>query len=785
MSMEEKINIKSIFLKILSKWHYFLIALLITLPLAYLYVNLAPVKYELKSTILLKGEDASGMGGSEKFMKGMELLASQTELEDQIGILQSFANISQTVNTLNFGISYFAKKNFRTWELYEKRPFTIHLDSSVNQIVGIPIYIKRISSTKCLVSASKEDVSTYNLVTNQVVERIPKFKVEEVFDIQKPFVNKYLSFRIVFNEKVKPGSEELFFQIENLDYKARDYAERLEVKPVSLKSNIVEVSLKEEVSEKGIDFLNRLTEVYLENELYKKNQLGLKTIQFIDNQISGVSDSLRSVEGSLESYRAQNNVIDIRSKAENLTRNLDQLEQQKAEIEVKLKYYRYISSTLDAEQYNDIVAPSTFGVTDPLLSNLLIELSKLNQEKSGLNYSTREGNPLAEVIELKIKNNKNLIKENVSNIINASSIALDDLNRRITQYNVQLNRLPRNERELVKIQRQFDITGNVYNYLLEKRAEAGIAIASNVPNKTIIDGAMQVGKGPVWPNAKLVYGLAFVLAFGVAIGVIVLKDALNDSIVTHDDLLRHTQLPFLGAILHGGKREQDGVVANAMSPVGESFRSLRVNLQYLTLGREVRVVGFTSSRESEGKTFCAVNLAASVAHSRKRTVLIDADMRRPRVASYFQMEADKGLSSYLIGDSSLKDVINETGIKGLDIIASGPIPPNPLDLIGQPRMGELLNELKKMYDTIIIDSPPIGYVSEYIILMRYTDANIYVVRSEYTTKFNLERVNKLFEEKKISNFSVLLNDVKYSRFNGYTYSYKYKKRKIKSAKHSI
>jgi capsular exopolysaccharide synthesis family protein len=275
------------------------------------------------------------------------------------------------------------------------------------------------------------------------------------------------------------------------------------------------------------------------------------------------------------------------------------------------------------------------------------------------------------------------------------------------------------------------------------------------------------------------------IAFGGAIGVIILKDALNDSITTHEDLLRHTKLPFVGAIIHGSKRERDGVVANAMSPVGESFRTLRVNLQYLTLGAEVKVIGFTSSRESEGKTFCAVNLAASMAHSRRRTVLIDADMRRPRVASYFQMDADKGLSSYLIGDCSLKEVINETGIKGFDVITAGPIPPNPLDLIGQPRMAELIDELKKMYDTVIIDSPPIGYVSEYVILMRHTDANIYVVRSEYTTRFNLDRVNKLYEEKKISNFSVLLNDVKYSQVNGYSYSYKYKKKKNKIAKLNI
>ncbi len=776
--MDEKIDIKAIFTKIISKWHYFLIALLIVGPLAYAYTRFARELYQIRSSVLLKSEKSSGVG-PEQFMKGMELLTSQTKLEDEIGILKSFANVESTVNTLNFGVSYFAEKKFKTFELYGETPFSVALDSSVNQVVGANIFIERVSNEKFLISASTENVSTYNLLTGEVVEEIPIFEVQGIQDIDKPFVNKNLAFTIKFNDQVKTEGAKLSFRINNMISVAEDYQKKLIIEPISRESNIIGLSIKEEVPQKGIDFLNRLLAVYLENELYKKNQLGLKTIQFIDSQLSGVSDSLKRAEGTLESFRARSNVLDIQTTAANLTRNLDRFEQEKAELEVKLEYYRYILSTLDKDNVGDIVAPSTFGVTDPLLSNLLIELSKLNQERSGLNYSTREGNPLAEVVDLKIKNSKKVIRENVSNIIDASSIALNDLNRRIAQANSQLGRLPRNERELVKLQRKFDFNDNVYNYLLEKRAEASVAIASNVVDKTIVDRAMMVGSGPVWPNRKIIYGVAIFLAFGGALGLILLKDFFNDSIVTHDDLERNTRIPFLGAINHGSRREQDNIIANAMSPVGESFRTLRVNLQYLTFGKEINVIGFTSSRESEGKTFCSVNLAASIAHSRKRTVLIDCDMRRPRVASYFKLENERGLSSYLIGECSVKEVINETGIKGFDVITSGPIPPNPLDLIGQPRMEELISELKKMYGTIIIDSPPIGYVSEYIIIMKYTDANVYVVRSDYTTKYNLDKINKLYDERKVSNFSILLNDVKYSRLNGYSYNYKYKNKKYK------
>ena len=777
---EEKINIKKIFHKLISKWYYFPLGLVITVPLAYAYIKMAQPKFQIRASLLLRSEEGKGYGPAQ-FLKGMELFNASTDLEDEIGIIKSFANVENAIKRLNFGISYFTEKNFKQMEHYGDTPFTVHLDSSVSQFVGLPVYIERLSSSKYMVSAIGKEVPTYDVISNKVKERVPIVDIQEVLDINKPFESKNLSFTITFNDAFKLEEDtRMFFKVNNQVSLAEGYRNQLAIEPISKESNIVQLSIQQAVPQKGVDFVNMVMRVFLDNELYKKNQLGLRTIEFIDNQLTGVSDSLRQVEGTLESFRARSNVLDIKTSAGNLTNNLDRLETEKADLDVKLKYYQYIANSLRNDAgTNDIVAPSTFGVEDPLLNSLLIELSKLNQERSGLNYSARQGNPLAEVIELKIKNIKAAIAENVNNIIDASSIALNDLNRRIAQINAQLERLPRNERELVKIQRRYDFSDNVYNYLLEKRAEAGIAIASNVVEKSIVDEAMMVGSGPVSPNRKMIYAAALLLAFGGALGLIILKDFLNDNIVTHEDLEQNTRIPFLGVISHGSRREQSNVVANALSPVGESFRSLRVNLQYLTLGKEINVIGLTSSRESEGKTYCSVNLAAAMANSRRRTILIDADMRRPKVASYFQLESDKGLSNYLIGESSLKEIINETGIKGYDVITSGPIPPNPLDLIGQARMGELLNELKQSYHTIIIDSPPIGFVSEYVILMKYTDANIYVVRSDYTTRYNLDRINKLYEERKVSNISILLNDVKYSRLNGYTYSYKYKQKKYK------
>lgn len=770
--MDGKINIRELIQKLISKWHYFVIALLVLVPLAFAYTYFAPSTYLVRASILLNGEVNNGLS-SEKFLKGMELLSSQTELEDEIGILKSHNLAESTIRKLDFGITYFSKSNFRTAEQYGAYPFTIELDSTTNQIVNVPVYIRRIDDSTFSVAVSAKSVGTYNFYTNRSEEKVPQIEINTTYSTHKPFAYKNLSFRIKFNKSYPYNTAlEYYFVINNLTSLADSFQEAMEVKPVSLESNLVEVSLKTKNTEKGILYLNTLLDVYQSNELAKKNQLGFKTIKFIDDQLGGVSDELRQVESSLESFRSRNNILDINTTAENLTRNLDKLEEDKSELEQRLNYYKYIANSLEKDSgLKNIGAPSTFGLEDPLLNNMLIELTRLNQERTGLNYSTKEGNPVAEVLDLKITSAKKALIENVNNYIGASTQALAELKSRISEVRSNVEGLPRSERELVNIKRRFDFNDNVYNYLLEKRAEAGIAIASNTVEKTIVDRAKLVGSGPVAPNKKLILALAVMFSLAFSLGLVIFNDVINDNIVTLKDVEKNSLIPCIGTISHGSKSERAAViVAQAKSAVGESFRSLRVNLQYLTLGNENNVIGITSSVESEGKTFCSVNLAVTMAQSGKRTIIIDSDMRRPKVASSFRMKNAKGLSSYLIGSCQIKDIIVPTSIKGLDVITSGPIPPNPLDLIGLPKMDELIDTLKQTYNTIIIDSPPIGFVAEYIILMRYTNANIYVVRSNYTNRLHLDKINKLYEDKKIKNVSILLNDLK-SSFNGYNYVY--------------
>lgn len=741
--------------------------------LAIAYIKSSNKVYLMRASLLLKSEEQRDLSGND-FLKGMDIFKTSTELEDEIGILESYHMVANAINELDFGIGYYTKRYTKSEEKYGDFPFIIKMDSTVNQLTGIPIYITEKSNNTYQLRAEGEEIDAYNFLTRQVEDHLTKVEINHTGTFGDPTKMANLGITIWANPKFPvKDDEEYFFIIYNLKSVVAYYKSNLEVKPISRESNIVELSMRGEVPQKTINFLNKLLDVYLENELYKKNQLGIKTIQFIDNQLSGVSDTLNQVEGSLESFRTKSKIQDISATAENLSKNLDKLETEKANLEVKLKYYSNIANSMNEGRFGDIVAPSTFGLEDPLLSSLLIELSKLNQERAGLNYNAKESNPLTEVVELKIKNTKETLRENVNNIINITTIALNDLNSRIYKIKWQLSKLPGNERELVNIKRKFDFSDNVYNYLLEKRAEAGIAIASNQVDKAIVDRAMVVGDGPVAPNSKFIYLIAIALALVFPIAFIVFKDFWQDHLVTHKDIENATEIPYIGSIIHGNRKMKQKLQLNGekYTLLNESFQTLRVNLQYLTLGKNKSVIGFTSSIQSEGKTFCAVNLAIAMASAGKKTLIIDADMRRSTLSNYFDLTNDWGLSTYLIEQSTLADTIQKTDIKNIDIIPAGPIPPNPLTLIGKSRMSELMHTLKDIYDIIIIDSPPIGFVSEYLILMKYTDANLYVVRSDHTSRHHLTTINKLYQDKKIDNISILLNDVK-TGLNGYSYAYR-------------
>lgn len=764
-AQNDQIDLRSLFRKLLSKWYLFVICVGIAGTLAVAYLKTATRIYAIEATMLMKDESGGPSSGKTEFMKGMGFFGSNGEIEDQIAVLTSRTNIRTTLKRLDFDISYYETNNFRTSEKYDYPPFYIELDSSSMQVVGVSIFIEphlndsgRVDSYR--VKAKGENVEMYALRSQEVAdEYINKFEIDTVFPVGVPFIGDHLAFEIEFPEDRVYESEEYFFRINSLSGMVGSWRGNLLVKPLSKESNVIVIASKHSVVNKGVNFINKLMDTYIETELYKRQQKGLKTISFIDGQIGNISDSLRAAEDTLQSFRLESQVVDVGTTSQDLFEKKNKLEDERAQILVRKRYYVYIR---DYMQQNDdvrnVVAPSSAGIDDPMLNKLLLDLADLIIRRSSMD--AKISNPQLIIIERQIANIKTNLRENVQGLISQSEISLREVNGRIGRINSQFSKLPENERRLVDIERRFEFSDNIYNYLLEKRTEAGIAIASDQIDKSIVDPAVKVGRKPISPDTKSTLGLAIIIGLMIPVGFIVIKDFFNDKIMSVEELKRSSQIPVLASIVRTTKKSKRIHPDEPKTMLAESFRTARINLQYLNLGAKRKVIGVTSSTSGEGKTFCSTNLATVLAMSGKRTIIVDTDMRKPKVASTLGLKNDVGLSTYLVGEAQLNDIITPSEIEGLDVIPAGPIPPNPLDLLENPRLNEMMTILSDTYDQVIVDASPIGLVSEYFIVMSNVDITLYVARYNYTKRHLLNTINELYSEEKVANINLLFNDVK-------------------------
>lgn len=772
--INDTIDLRSIFRKLVAKWWLFLITTSVALALAVAYIKTTPKQYAVQAVLLMSEKSRNSFGGSqEEFIKGMSYLRSSTDIEDQISVLTSRTNITKTLKRIDLGISYFETHNFLTVEKFEYPPFYVRLDTLALQVTDLPVHVSvdREAGTY-RVKAKGKNVHLYNVQKQEVMnEFIPDYEVDQTVAIGEPFVAKNLGFTIEFPEDRQYKGKEHFFIIRNLDGLVNEYRGKVLAEPLSDKSNIVVLHSKGEVVQKERRFLNKLMETYIEGELYKQQQKGWKTISFIDEQIGTVADSLKQAETSIEGFRGTSGgMMSATGTSDQLFAERSRLEDERS---VLMRRRSYCQSVLEkirsASDLRNVPAPSSSGIDDPVLNNLVLDVIKLSADLAALNLSTVKSNPTVIAMERKLKNMTSSLAQTAESLVQQADISLQDVNRRLGRIGYEFNQLPENERKLGNIERKFKLSESLYNYLMEKRAEAGIAIASDQVDKVVVDEARQQGLGPVAPDKKVVLGGALVLGLLLPMGFVILRDFFNDRIADADELKRLSPLPLL-AMIPTSKRKRV-LPDEPKSMLAESFRTARINLQYLNVDTQRQVIGFTSSMSGEGKTFCAVNMATIMALSGKRTLLIDADMRRPRVAEMLEMQDGPGLSTYLIGEAEVAALIRPTNIQGLDVITAGPIPPNPLELVEQERFAELFKHLRGRYDKIIVDASPMGLVSEYVILMRHVDVTLYVVRQGVTRRGALRLIGEMYLEKKIANVDLLLNDVKPGQGYGEGYGY--------------
>jgi capsular exopolysaccharide synthesis family protein len=714
------------------------------------------------------------MGTSEEFLKGSSLLGGNADIEDKVAVLTSYTTMSKTLKRLDFGISYFETKNFLTTEKYEYPPFYIKLDTVAVQVYGMPIHVEvdRTAGTY-RVRASAKYAPLYNVQKQVELEDfIIDYSVDQVANIGDPFVAEGLSFRIEFPEDRTYGPDvKHHFTINSLDALVAEYRAKTMAAPLSDESSIVQVSTVGQVVAKEKLFLNKLLDTYIEGEWYRRQQKGIKTINFIEDQIGIVSDSLRRVETSMEGFRGTSGgMMSATTTSDALFQERSRLERERSNLLSRKQYCTSIMDKIRSQSdLRNVPAPSSSGIDDPVLNNLVLEITRLSAELAALNLTTVKSNPTVIAMERKLKNLSASLAQTAESLVEQVNIGLQEVDRNLARLDAQFYQLPKQERQLGNITRKFKLSESLYNYLMEKRAEAGIAIASDQVDKYVVDEAMTVSGKPIKPARKMVVIIALLIGLAIPLIIILIVDFFNDSVTDLDQLKRLSPIPVL-ATIPGSKRKRV-MPDEPKSLLAESFRTARINLQYLNPSAKRQVVGFTSSTSGEGKTFCALNLATVMALSGKRVVVVDADMRRPRVAETLELTAAKGLSTYLIGECTVDQIVQRTDIPGMDVITAGPIPPNPLELVELPSMATLFEELRSRYDHIVVDASPMGLVSEFVIIMRHVDLTLYVVRQGYTRRGALRLINDMYKEKKVERIDLLLNDVKAGDGYGSGYGY--------------
>jgi capsular exopolysaccharide synthesis family protein len=778
ISQEETIDIKALILKYAQYWYYFVLSILFFGSIAFLNNRYTVPEYSVSTTLLIRDDNNTQLG-AENLLEGLELFSGKKNLKNEIVILNSYHLSKKVIEELNLGISYYQHGFLQTNEVFGNSPFKIIVDSSHLQLTGIHFQITPLNNEEFTFSASASNQHPYNIISKNLEKSlIADIDIDKKYTFNSLIETEFYSFTIYksinFNlEKIIESEKYFSFKLHQIDKLANKLIEEVIINPINKETSILKLNLRERNPRKSIHILNKITEIYIRSGLDEKNLMAINTIHFIDEQLTIIKDSLSGIERKLELFKTKHPDLEIVDKEYGTYFQKQRLDNSLSEQSVNIKYYKSLLSYLKNEKNtNSIVSPTSMGISNLELNNLINQLLQLNAKKGELQLTTTDKNPTYIAILSQINHTKKTIIENVNNLISSASIYEVDLIDRITTFDKKINKLPEAEKDYLILRRKYEYNEQTAIYLQQKRYEASLAKAGTESDHKVIDFARLDNEEPISPRKSLAYFISLLFGFLLPIAFISLRDFFSDTIKSKSDLLNSTNIPILGLIGHSDNATSLVVSNASKSIIAESFRALRTNIQYLAADKVKKVITVTSSIGGEGKTFTTMNLAAIIALSGHKTVLIGGDLRKPKLHEDFKVDTSKGLSSYLINKSELAEVIEKTEIDSLDVIASGPTPPNPAELLDSKKMRDLIMELNKTYDYVIIDTPPIGLVTDGVILMQHADVNLYVVRHNYSKTSALNVINNLYRQKQVENVHIIINDFKHTS-SGYGYGYGY------------
>ena len=743
----EKVNIKQVFYDyVIRYWYLYILTLMLSLMIGYYYAWYSTPVYSARATVLLKLANPGAQKGD--IISAMNEFDDDRNLQNEIEVIKSRTMVARTVKALNFDISYYYVGNVKTREVYLECPFKVINDSIKLKALNDPIEIHIISDKKFRLtftnSKTKESFSNIYSFDEQIHNELGSYRL-----VKRGFFNA----RAYNNPRY--DKRNYLVRVQNMESVVERYQSLLTVSVLTKASSILNIYIEDKVPTKAVDFIDKLIEIWMQSSIDQKNELATNSLKFIDEQILLISQDLNSVEKEFEDFRAQKGITDLNIEAQGFVNSAREYDVRLSEIDLKLSFLQYLQSYVEDDKNISGMSPASIGIDDALLLKLISQLNDLESQREIMRAGATEENPRIQEFNLAIQNTKNDLIENIRSIVAGLTASKAEARSQLNRVEGHIVTLPGTDRVIVNIKRQMEVKANLYTYLMQKRAETAIILAGTTSDNRAIDRAA-ASFNPIRPVKSEIYLISVFMGLILPAAFVYFKNMLNDKIMDRSDIEKQTKLPVIGMVGMSESSNEFVIQENSKSFIAEAFRSIRTNLQFFIRNQnKAKTFLVTSSISGEGKSFCSLNLAAIFALSGKKTILVGFDLRKPKSMSHLGLKGELGVTNYLIGSSTEKQIVQTSRISNLDIILTGPKPPNPSELLLTERIDELFVFLKDNYEYIILDSPPLGLISDPLILAKYSDTVIYIVRQNFTRRLHLDALNKLHSEGRIKNVGVI------------------------------
>lgn len=771
---EDKINVQEILFKYIIHWPWFVGTVLICLISAWIYLHMTTPIYNISATVLIKDDKKGGNTGN---MAGLEdlgvsgLISSSQNIDNEIEVLRSKTLVKEVVNQLNLFVTYKDEDEFPSKELYKTSPIQVSLTpqeaEKLRQAVIVEMILQPQGSLDVNVKIGKKEY-------RKNFEKLPAVFPTDIGTLAffRAASDSLSLKKDIEDNKIVGGVRHITAIINQPMRVARGYCSGLTIAPTSKTTSVAVVSLKNSSLQRGQDFINQLLAMYNRNTNNDKNEIAQKTAEFIDERIDIISKELGSTEASLEIFKRNAGITDLTSEAQMALTGNAEYEKKRVENRTQINLINDLRKYINVNEYE--VLPANIGLQDVTLLSLIDRYNEMLIERKRLLRTSTENNPAIKNLDTSIHAMKSNVQATLDGTLQGLLITKADLDREANRFSRRISDAPGQERAYVSIARQQEIKAGLYLMLLQKREENAITLAATANNAKIIDEAI-ADDVPVSPKNKIIYLIALVLGLGIPVGVIYLIGLTKFRLEGRMDVEKLTNVPVVGDIpLTDEKEGAIAVFENKNNLMSETFRNIRTNLQFM-LEDNKKVILVTSTISGEGKSFISGNLAISLSLLGKKVVIVGLDIRKPGLNKVFRLSTkEKGITQYLANPGSdLMALVQQSDVnKNLYILPGGTVPPNPTELLAREGLDKAIETLKKNFDYVILDTAPVGMVTDTLLIGRVADLSVYVCRADYTHKAEFTLINELADEKKLPNLCTVINGVDLKRKKyGYYYGY--------------